>query len=173
MEFFRPEYWSGSPFPSPGGLPNLGIEPRSPTLQANYLPAEPQGKPKNTGVDSLPLLQWSSWPRNQTRVSCTAGGFFTNWAIREALGPPAKSPSHGISIFPELPPHPNTPTWAMHSCVHAHTHIHTNVWWYLIKSMPTMKAALFKILCYFPMFNQLMVLLRSTIFFYFSIYSFH
>ena len=57
MEFFRPEYWSGSPFPSPGGLPNLGIEPRSPTLQANYLPAEPQGKPKNTGVGRLSFLQ--------------------------------------------------------------------------------------------------------------------
>ena len=45
MEFFRPEYWSGKPFPSPGDLPNPGIELRSPTLQANSLPAEPQGKP--------------------------------------------------------------------------------------------------------------------------------
>ena len=35
-----------------------GIEPRSPTLQADSLPAEPQGKPKNTGVGSLSLLQW-------------------------------------------------------------------------------------------------------------------
>ena len=43
MEFSRPEYWSGSPFPSPGDLPNPGIEPRSPTLQADSLPAEPQG----------------------------------------------------------------------------------------------------------------------------------
>ena len=46
MEFSKPEYWSGSPFPSSGGLPNTRIEPRSPTLQANSLPAEPQGKPK-------------------------------------------------------------------------------------------------------------------------------
>ena len=45
MEFSRPEYWSGQPFPSPGDLPNPGIEPRSPTLQADSLPAEPQGKP--------------------------------------------------------------------------------------------------------------------------------
>ena len=44
-EFSRPEYWSGKPFPSPGDLPNPGIEPRSPTLQADSLPAEPQGKP--------------------------------------------------------------------------------------------------------------------------------
>ena len=46
MESSRPEYWSGKPFPSPGDLPNPGIEPRSPALQADSLPAEPQGKPK-------------------------------------------------------------------------------------------------------------------------------
>ena len=57
MEFSRPEYWSGYPFPSPGDLPNPGIEPSSPALQADSLPAEPQGKPKNTGVSSLSLLQ--------------------------------------------------------------------------------------------------------------------
>ena len=44
------------------------------------LPAESQGKPQNTGVGSLSLLQGSSWPRNWTGVSCIAGGFFTNWA---------------------------------------------------------------------------------------------
>ena len=58
MEFSRPEHWSGQPFPSPGGLPNPGMEPRSPTLRVDSLPAEPQGKPKNTGVGSLALLQW-------------------------------------------------------------------------------------------------------------------
>ena len=57
MEFSRPEYWSGQPFPSPGNLPNPGIKPRSPTLQSDYLPAKPPGKPKNTGVGSLSLLQ--------------------------------------------------------------------------------------------------------------------
>ena len=40
MEFSRPEYWSG-PFPSPGDLPNPGIEPRSPALQADSLLSEP------------------------------------------------------------------------------------------------------------------------------------
>ena len=57
MKFSRPEYWSGLPFPSPGDLPNPGIKPRSPTLQADSLPAEPPGKPKNIGVASLSLLQ--------------------------------------------------------------------------------------------------------------------
>ena len=45
-------------FPSPGDLPNPRIKPRSPSLQVDSLPAEPQGKPKNTGVGSLFLLQW-------------------------------------------------------------------------------------------------------------------
>ena len=46
MGFSRPEYRSGWPFPSPGDLPNPGIEPRSPALQENSLPAEPPGKPR-------------------------------------------------------------------------------------------------------------------------------
>ena len=52
MGFSRQEYWSGLPCPSPGDLPNPGIELRSPALQADSLPSEPPGKPKNTGVGS-------------------------------------------------------------------------------------------------------------------------
>ena len=44
MGFSRQEYWSGLPFPSPGDLPDPGIEPRSPALQADTLPSEPPGK---------------------------------------------------------------------------------------------------------------------------------
>ena len=44
MEFSRQEYWSGLPFPSPGDLSDLGIEPWSPTLQADTLPSELPGK---------------------------------------------------------------------------------------------------------------------------------
>ena len=43
MEFSRQEYWSGLPLPSPGDLPDPGIEPGSPALQA--LPSEPRGNP--------------------------------------------------------------------------------------------------------------------------------
>ena len=57
MEFSRPEYWSGKPLPSPPGLSNPGMKPRSPTLQVDSLPAEPLEKPKNTGEGSLSLLQ--------------------------------------------------------------------------------------------------------------------
>ena len=42
MGFSRQEYWSGLPFPSSGDLPDPGIEPRSPTLQADALTSEPQ-----------------------------------------------------------------------------------------------------------------------------------
>ena len=45
MEFSMQECWSGQPFPSPGDLPDPGIEPRSPALQADSLSSEPAGKP--------------------------------------------------------------------------------------------------------------------------------
>ena len=48
---------SGLPFPSLGYRPDPGIESGSPTLQADSLPSEPPGKPKNTGVSNLSLLQ--------------------------------------------------------------------------------------------------------------------
>ena len=44
MGLSRHEYWSGLPFPSPGDLPNSGIEPRSPALRADALTSEPPGK---------------------------------------------------------------------------------------------------------------------------------
>ena len=44
MEFSWQEYWNGLPFSLPGDLPSPGIEPRSPTLQADALPSEPPGK---------------------------------------------------------------------------------------------------------------------------------
>ena len=46
MRFSRQEYWSGYPLPSPGGLPDPGIEPRPPALQAESLLSEPPGKPQ-------------------------------------------------------------------------------------------------------------------------------
>ena len=45
MGFSRQEYWSGLPFPSPGDLPDPGIERGFPTLEADALTSEPPGKP--------------------------------------------------------------------------------------------------------------------------------
>ena len=60
MEFSRQEYQSGLPFPSPGDLPDPGIEPRSPALQADSLlsepPEEPQSDPVYMGREA-PTLQ--------------------------------------------------------------------------------------------------------------------
>ena len=84
MEFSRSEYWSGWPFLSPGDLPNPGVEPRSPTLQADSLPAEPQGKPKNTGVGSLSLLQGIFMIQELNCGLLHCRQIFYQWAIREA-----------------------------------------------------------------------------------------
>ena len=59
MGFSRQECWSGLPFPSPGDLPNPGIEPGSPTLQADALPSELPGKPLLSASTHMFLSSWS------------------------------------------------------------------------------------------------------------------
>ena len=56
MGFSRQKCWSGLPFASPEDLPDPGIEPRSPTLQADALPSEPPGKPHKMVSTRLTLL---------------------------------------------------------------------------------------------------------------------
>ena len=73
MEFSRQEYWSGLPFPSPGDLPNLGIEPWSPTLWADALPSEP---PETDCIIKLPKIQLerrkhtAQWLLAETHFRC-------------------------------------------------------------------------------------------------------
>ena len=69
MEFSGPEYWSGQPFPSPGDLPSAGTEPRSPTLQANSLPAESIGKA--LGFLNKRLVPWNQQRYERVRTSST------------------------------------------------------------------------------------------------------
>ena len=85
MEFSRPEYWSGWPFSSPGDLPNPGIEPRFPHCRWILYQLNQNGSPRILEWLAYPFSSGSSQPRNQTGVSCLAGGFFTNWAVMEAL----------------------------------------------------------------------------------------
>ena len=65
MGFSRQEYWSGLPFPSPGDLPDPGMEPGSPALQADSLPAEFRGKPitsyRKTQMNFLVKLVFAVW----------------------------------------------------------------------------------------------------------------
>ena len=86
-----------SPWSSPGQNPGVGslsllqgifptgIEPRSPALQGTSLPAETQKSPRTLEWVAYPFSSRSSPPRNQTRVCCIAGRFFTNRAIRKVL----------------------------------------------------------------------------------------
>ena len=62
--------------------------PRSPKLQTDSLPAEPQVSPRILEWVAYPFFSSSSQPRNWTRVSCITGEFFTNRAIREAHDKP-------------------------------------------------------------------------------------
>ena len=55
MGFSTQEYWSGLPFPSPGDLPDPGIKPRFPTLQADALTSEPSGNNKSNYLNTYKM----------------------------------------------------------------------------------------------------------------------
>ena len=81
MEFSRPEYWSGflqGIFPTQGSNPGL-LHCRQILYQLSH-----KGSSRILEWVAYPFSSRSSWPRNQTRISCISGGFFTNWAMREA-----------------------------------------------------------------------------------------
>ena len=97
MGFSRQEYWSGLPFPSPGDLPDLGIEPRSLALQADSLLTEPPGKPRvflRSAVSQLRSLLAQSWafpPWDQFSEAVEVGGGLhgTGWhGFCDTVGPP-------------------------------------------------------------------------------------
>ena len=84
MEFSRQEYWSGLPFPSPGDLPNLGIKPRSPALQADSLLSEPPGKSLNCIFPFLPksrtvFLLWSCGSLEVYSLERVKQSLWTRW----------------------------------------------------------------------------------------------
>jgi len=76
--------WVVFPF-SRGSSPTQGSNPGLPHCRQVLYQLSHKGKPKNTGVGSLSLFQWIFLTQESNQVSCIAGGFFTNWATREAL----------------------------------------------------------------------------------------
>ena len=73
MEFSRQEYWSGLPFPSPGDLPDSGIEPGSPALQEDSLPpSELPGKPRYTPKRTETICLHKNRPQMFTELFFTA-----------------------------------------------------------------------------------------------------
>ena len=105
--FSRQEYWSRLLYPPPGDLPNSAIEHRSPALQVDSLPSEPPGKPQNTGVGSLSLLQgiFPTQELNRGLLHC-------RWILYQLSyqGSPLSTlhPLKTVSILSRLPP-PSTP----------------------------------------------------------------
>ena len=81
MEFSRQQYWSRSPFPSPGNLSNPGIEPRSPVLQADSLPSESPGKSKVSHILSLSLNH-----KTLSSHNCSVGQICSHWEPQAILG---------------------------------------------------------------------------------------
>ena len=74
MGFSRQEYWSRLPFPSPGDLPDPGIEPRSPELQADTLTSEPPGTGRVIQLRKMKLSskyskEWGCIPTEQSEGS--------------------------------------------------------------------------------------------------------
>ena len=79
LGFSRQEYWSGLPFPSPGDLPDPGIEPGSPVLQADTSPSEPPGK------KYLPLFTREERQSVQKMVLGEQDGFMRKPEIEHSL----------------------------------------------------------------------------------------
>ena len=92
-EFSRPEYWNGYPFPSPEDLPNPGIEPRSPALQVDSLPAEPQGKPKRSLEALIYIVK--GWQGIREAPSNYEGGFPGGTVVKN---PPANAGDAQVQI---------------------------------------------------------------------------
>ena len=59
MQFSKQEDWSELPFPSPGDLPDPGVKPKYPALQADSLPSEPPGGSQSQSACLFPLSGWS------------------------------------------------------------------------------------------------------------------
>ena len=84
MEFSRPEYWSGYLFLLQGIFPTQGSNPGLPHCRRILYRLSYKGSPRTLEWVAYPFSSRSSRTRNWTGVSCIAGKFFTNWAIREA-----------------------------------------------------------------------------------------
>ena len=91
MKFFRQEYWSGLPFPSPGDLPDPGIEPRSPALQADTFTIWATGEaPSHTDCHPSP----QTWTLSYL---CRLARPWSNFRVSFAVYSPGKNHAHLLS----------------------------------------------------------------------------
>ena len=99
MGFSRQQYWSGLPFPSPGDLPDPGIEPRSLTFQVDALTSKPPGKPPQA---ALPSLNSYSTSKTQFKVLSLGTSDFSHWSGLQCFSfvfPPRLAQTTGSSIL--------------------------------------------------------------------------
>ena len=121
MEFSWQEYWRELPFPSPGDLPDPGIEPGSPTFQADALTSEPPGKPN---LDSLlkskditlltkvhlvkamvfPVVMYGCESWTIEKAECQRIDAFERWCWRRCLRVPWTAWRSNQSILKEISP---------------------------------------------------------------------
>ena len=85
MGFSWPEHCSRWPCSSPGHLPNPRMEPGLPHCRQILCQLSQPGSQRILEWVAYPFSRGPSRPRNRTGIVCIVGGFFTNWAIREAL----------------------------------------------------------------------------------------
>ena len=91
IELSRQEYWSGFSCPPTGDLPNPGVEPRSPSLEVNSLPSEPQGKPHYLLLSHFSHVRLCATPQTTAHQAPPSLGFSRqeHWS-----GLPFPSPMH-------------------------------------------------------------------------------
>ena len=104
MGFSRQECWSRLPFPSPGDLPNPGIEPWSPALQADALRSEAPGKPQ------ISLKNWAGWSL-RTLLVCTCFGSMILSSANCYFSISCAILSSAPLTTCTPPPHPTLCTW--------------------------------------------------------------
>ena len=114
MKFSKQEYWSGLPFPAPGDLSDLGIEPASPALQVDSLPLSHQGSPLIKMDCWFCCSVAESYPTPCNPVDCSTPDFPAVHRllsllklmsiVSDAIEPPhpLSLPSHPASVFPSI-----------------------------------------------------------------------
>ena len=113
MGFSRQEYWSGLPYPSPGDLPNPGIEPGSPALQADSLPSEPKDLVKGCWSFAMLALGSSTWNgQSGNSTLFPDGGSFWYWCLRCRKAPSSLAgpfAGHPLPLSTPVPVSPVAP----------------------------------------------------------------
>ena len=139
MGFARQECWNGLPFPSPGDLPDPGIEPRSPALQADASPSEPPGKPMLLLLSRFSRVRLFATPWTAAYQAPPSMGFARQecWSgchclLRVSLLPNFKSCLSAVQPLSECPQsrYHRIMTGSRHFCFQrqVHSQLQDNFW---------------------------------------------